>query len=68
MKDMENGGIKMSKEPIKAVIDRCRFRIDRALDCNIADVIRLIEETEAAQYKNKNTVSYPVWRGYGAGD
>lgn len=68
MKDMENGGIKMSKEPIKDVIARCRFRIDRALDCNVSDVIRLIEESEATQYKNKNTASYPVWHGYGSGD
>ena len=68
MKVMANGGIKMSKEPIENVIERCRFRIDRSLDCNIADVIRLIEEVESMQYKNKNIASYPVWHGYGSGD
>lgn len=68
MRGTENGGIKMSKEPIEDVIARCRFRIDRALDCNVADVIRLIEETESTQHKNKNTASYPVWHGCGSGD
>ena len=58
----------MSKESIEEVIERCRFRIDRSLDCNVADVIRLIEEAESTRYKNKNTASYPIWHGCGSGD
>lgn len=68
MKDMVNGDIKMSKELIENVIERCRFRIDRSLNCNVADIIRLIEEVESMQHKKKDTASYPVWHGYGSGD
>lgn len=56
----------MSTEPIRNVIERCRFRIDRSLDINIADVIRLIDEIE--KYQIKPTVSKPVWHGLGTGD
>jgi len=58
----------MSNEPIKNVIQRCRDRIDRSLDCNVGDIIRLIEEVESTQYKNKNTASHPIWHRYGSGD
>jgi len=33
-------------EPIKSVILRCRNRLDRALDCNIADINRILDELE----------------------
>ena len=33
-------------EPIKSVILCCRNRLDRALDCNIADVNRIFDELE----------------------
>jgi len=56
----------MSTEPIGKVIERCRFRIDRSLDLNIADVIRLIDEIE--KYQIKRTISMPVWHGLGTGD
>lgn len=54
-------------EPIEKVIERCRSRIDLSLDCNISDIIRLIEEIEKLQQK-KTIVSYPAWYGMGTGD
>jgi hypothetical protein len=34
------------RSEISKAIERCRFRIDRSLDCNIADILLLIEEIE----------------------
>jgi len=61
---MESGG-ECLMEPIEKVIERCRDRIDRALDCNIADIIRLIEEIEK---KQRLKVQQPPWAGLGTGD
>lgn len=52
-------------EPIEKVIERCRYRIERSLDCNIADIIRLIEEVE--KRKTEKT-QLPPWAGLGSGD
>lgn len=54
-------------EPIEKVIERCRSRIDLSLDCNVADIIRLIEEIESQQQK-KTIIAYPAWHGIGTGD
>ena len=54
-------------EPIEHVIERCRDRIDRSLDCNSGDIIRLIEELEKLKQK-KIDISYPAWYGMGTGD
>jgi hypothetical protein len=52
-------------ETIEKVIERCRYRIERSLDCNVADVLRLIEEIEKkAQVK----LQQPPWAGLGTGD
>jgi hypothetical protein len=54
-------------EPIENVIERCKYRIERSLDCNISDVIRLIEEVEKHQQK-KSVITYHAWQGLGTGD
>jgi len=66
MKVMENGGIKMSNELIEKVIERCRFRIERSLDANVGDVLRLIEEIEKVRHKNDRLRA--PWEGLGTGD
>lgn len=63
---MESGGIKMSQEPIERVIERCRFRIDHALDMNVGDVIRLIEEVEKSRPMTEKLRA--PWEGLGTGD
>jgi hypothetical protein len=52
-------------ETIEKVIERCRFRIERSLDCNVADVLRLIEEIEK---KQQVKLQLPPWAGLGTGD
>lgn len=54
-------------EAIDRVIERCRFRIDRSLDVNIADVLRLIEEIESRK-QEKRVPDLPLWHGLGTGD
>lgn len=54
-------------EPIEKVIERCRSRIELSLDCNVGDIIRLIDEIEKQQQK-KIVASHPVWHGMGTGD
>jgi len=65
---MESGDIKMSNEKIENVIQRCRDRIDRSLDCNVGDVVRLIEEIEKNKQHAQRQQSYPIWHGFGSGD
>lgn len=65
MKVLVDGG-ERQLETIEKVIDRCRFRIDRSLDVNIADVIRLIEEIE--KIRAPKIIQQPAWHGYGTGD
>lgn len=38
-----------SREPIEKVIERCMFRINHSLDCNLADILSLISEIESMQ-------------------
>ena len=38
-----------SREPIEKVIERCMFRINHSLDCNLADILSLIAEVESLQ-------------------
>ena len=68
-KDTANGE-RLMLESIDKVIERCRYRIDRSLDVNISDVIRLIEEVEKneANRKNLNSPAYALWHGLGSGD
>ena len=54
-------------EPIEKVIERCRARMDLSLDCNVVDIIRLIEEIENQKQKKLN-IAHPVWHGMGTGD
>ena len=54
-------------EPIEKVIERCRARMDLSLDCNVVDIIRLIEEIEKQKQKKVN-IAHPVWHGMGTGD
>lgn len=56
----------MSQEPIERVIERCRFRIDHALDMNVGDVIRLIEEVEKSRPMTEKLRA--PWEGLGTGD
>ena len=56
------------QEPIEKVIERCRDRIDRSLDCNIADVIQLIEALEKHKQKQERRQVLPLWAGLGTGD
>ena len=68
VRDMGAGGRK-KLEPIERVIDRCRFRLDRSLDVNVADVIRLIDEIEKREHERKAvTLAVPLWHGLGTGD
>ena len=60
------GGGENPLETIEKVIERCKFRIEKSLDVNVGDVIRLIEEIE--KYKAPKIVKQPVWHGYGTGD
>ena len=53
-------------EPIEKVIERCEFRIERALNCNVDDIRRLIEE--AKKQTPVKTQSLPLWHGLGTGD
>jgi len=53
MKDKESGDALML-EPIEKVIQRCRDRIDRSFDCNIADIVRILDELENALKTSKN--------------
>jgi hypothetical protein len=53
-------------EPIEKVVERCRDRIDRSLDCNVADIIRLIEAIE--KQKQEHRLVLPLWAGLGTGD
>ena len=57
----------MSIEPIEKVIERCRSRIELSLDCNVGDIIRLVEEIEKQQ-QQKTVTAYPAWYGMGTGD
>jgi len=54
------------KEPIEKVIERCRDRIDRSLDCNVADIIQLIEAVENQKQEQRRFL--PLWAGLGTGD
>ena len=65
MQDMESGGGQLM-EPIEKVVERCRDRIDRSLDCNVADIIRLIESVE--KQKQAQRLVTPLWAGLGTGD
>jgi hypothetical protein len=62
---MESGG-ECLMEPIEKVIERCRDRIDRSLDCNVADVLRLIEVVEMQKQEKRQVL--PLWAGLGTGD
>ena len=62
---MESGGGCLM-EPIEKVIERCRDRIDRSLDCNVADVLRLIEVVEMQKQEKRQVL--PLWSGLGTGD
>lgn len=62
---MESGGGCLM-EPIEKVIERCRDRIDRSLDCNVADVLRLIEVVEMQKQEKRQVL--PLWAGLGTGD
>jgi len=55
-----------NEEPIERVIERCRDRIDRSLDCNVGDIARLIDEIERA--KKSKQQQFPPWYGMGSGD
>jgi hypothetical protein len=68
MKDTEHGGrlISSADEPIERVIERCRFRIDRSLDCNVGDIMRLMEEVE--RLRKPQPPLRPAWDGLGSGD
>jgi len=57
----------MSNELIENVIERCRFRIERSLDVNVGDVLRLIEEIEKTRNNNNVRLRTP-WEGLGTGD
>lgn len=57
-----------SKEPIEVVIERCRYRIDRSLDCNVGDIIRLIDEVEGSRQRPQAQPQLPPWHGVGSGD
>jgi len=65
MQDMASGGEHLV-EPIEKVIERCRDRIDRSLDCNVADVLRLIEAVENQKQEKRQVL--PLWAGLGTGD
>lgn len=54
-------------EPIEKVIERCRARMDLSLDCNVVDIIRLIEEIENQKQK-KVVIARSAWYGMGTGD
>lgn len=54
-------------EPIEKVIERCEYRIDRALDCNIDDIRRLISEVQRLSHRGKKS-DLPLWHGLGNGD
>lgn len=58
----------MSKEPIENVINRCRNRIDLSLDCNISDIILLIEEIEDMKNSKRQEAHKPIWHDLGTGD
>ena len=57
-----------NEEPIENVIERCRYRIDRSLDCNVGDIIRLIDEVERSRQRPRTQHQLPSWRGMGSGD
>jgi len=57
-----------NEEPIENVIERCRFRIDRSLDCNVGDIIRLIDEVERSRQRPRTQRQLPSWYGMGSGD
>jgi hypothetical protein len=57
-----------NEEPIENVIERCRFRIDRSLDCNVGDIIRLIDEVERSRQRPRTQHQLPSWYGMGSGD
>lgn len=58
----------MLLEPIEIIIERCRDRINRSLDCNVGDITRLIEEIEKSKMQKNVTLALPIWHGYGSGD
>lgn len=57
-----------NEEPIENVIERCRYRIDRSLDCNVGDIIRLIDEVERSRQRPRTQHQLPSWHGMGSGD
>ena len=57
-----------NEEPIENVIERCRYRIDRSLDCNVGDIIRLIDEVERSRQRLRAQHQLPSWHGMGSGD
>ncbi len=54
-------------ENIDDVIKRCEMRIDLALDCNIDDIRRLIDEIRRQKAQTASP-SLPMWHGLGTGD
>ena len=54
-------------EPIEKVIERCEYRLERALDCNVGDISRLITELKRSTPKN-SCPTVPLWHGLGNGD
>lgn len=54
-------------EPIDRVIERCEYRMERSLDCNISDIRRLIEEVRLLTPKPQQP-ELPLWHGLGNGD
>lgn len=54
-------------EPIKRVIERCEYRIDRFLDCNVDDIRRLVSEVQRLTPQVKKA-DVPSWHGLGSGD
>ncbi len=60
-----SGGLQ-TLETIDKVIERCKFRIERALDVNVGDVLLLIAEIERT--KSDKKIQRPVWHDLGTGD
>lgn len=54
-------------ESIEKVIERCEYRMERSLDCNVSDIRRLIEEVRRQTVK-PNQAALPLWHGLGNGD
>jgi len=54
-------------ESIERVIERCEYRIERALDCNVDDIRRLISEVQRLKHQTRKP-DVPLRHGLGSGD